>query len=445
MKHVWLGLVVAAFVLGAGRGSAQIAPKAQLRVATDPEGAMVSCDGVLQDAAPLTLKDLDAGPHLVAIEKPGYQSVRRTISLLPGQRSALDVKLEPVTGLVLIQVDPEGAEIEIGGAHRGQAPLLLTDLVIGRYRVKATANGYVARETEFQVDDRIPIAVKISLVSDSAKVTVTSSPQGATVTVNGLAKGVTPCEVDRLPSGDSKIVLTLQDYVTYSQDVRLQAGEEQKIDVVLKAMPATLSVMSTPPGVRVFVNDQLRGQTPLALDSVEPGTYTIRGELEGCEPQTTTVEIGRAQAKVVDLQMVRNVGSLELVTDPPGVKVTVDAQERGLTQAGAADAPSQVFKVDMLGVGDHRLQLSKKGFFSVDRTFSVKANEVSSVREVMKRRFIPDTVVRVKSSPGDVLVGIISRRLPNGDVEIETKPGIFKTVKADDVLSIDPLVGESKP
>ncbi len=438
-----IGTIAALLVAAAGQGQVAF-NKAQLRVVSEPDGAMVTCDGILQDATPLTLKDLEAGSHLLAIEKPGFSEVRKTISLQPGQKSALEVKLEPITGLVLIQSVPEGAEIEIAGAHKGKAPVLLTDLPLGRYRVKASANGYTTRETDFQVENRIPQQVKISLTSDSATLVVASTPAGASVTVNGLGKGTTPCSVDRLPSGDNRVVVSMKDYQPYQQDVKLQAGDEQKIDVTLKPMPSALSVMSTPPGARVFLNDKIRGQTPLVIDATEPGNYTVRAELEGYEPQSRAIEIGRAQTKVVDLTLVRNTGSLELVTDPPGAKVIVDGQDKGLTQAGAPDAPSQVMKVDLLPVGEHKLQLSKKGFYPVDRAFSVKTNAITGVREALKRKFVADTVVRLKSTPGDVVVGILSKKQPNGDVELETKSGIFRTIKAEDVQSVDPLAADEK-
>ena len=445
MKRVLGMLVTIAAVWAAATGHGQVvAGKAQLRVSSDPEGAMVSCDGILQDAAPITLKDLDAGRHLIVVEKPGFSEVRKTVPLQAGQKSALEVKLEPNTGLVLIQSVPDGAEIEIAGAHKGKAPVLVTDLPLGRYRVKASANGYISRETEFQVENRIPQQVKVTLTSDSATLVIGSTPAGAAVTVNGLSKGTTPCTVDRLPSGDNRVVISIQDYLPYQQDIKLQAGDEQKIDVTLKSVPSALSVISTPPGARVFLNEKLRGQTPLAIDTIEPGNYTVRAELEGYEPLSSSVEIGRAQTKVVDLPLVRNTGSLELVTDPAGVKVAVDGQDKGLTLPGAPDAPSQVMKVDLLPVGDHRLQLVKKGFFPVDRSFAVKTNEITAVREIMKRKFVQDTVVRMKADPNDVVVGIFTRKLPNGDVELETKPGIFKTIKAEDILSVDPLASDEK-
>ncbi len=440
-----LGMAMAMAVAGwAAAVVAQTAgAKAQVRVTSDPAGAMVSCDGVLQDATPLTIRDLDPSPHLIVVEKPGFNEVRKTLSLLPGQRSALELKLEPINGLVLIESAPEGVEIEIGGAHRGRAPLLLTDLPLGRYRLKASSTGYVTREVEFQVESRIPQKVAVELASDSAQVAIESTPPGAAVTVNGLSRGTTPCTVDRLPSGDNRIALVLADYLPFEQAVKLQAGEAQTIKVTLKPVPASLSVMSTPSGARIFVDNEVRGQTPLAIETIEPGVHTVRAELAGCESQTLTVEIGRAQAKVQDIQLVRKTGVLELVTDPPGVGVVVDGQDEGVTEPTLPEAASQVLKMDLLE-GEHRLQLSKKGFYSADKTITVKRNETVVVREVMKRKFIADTVVRTRGTPPDAVTGILSKKQPNGDVVIETKPGIFKTIKAEDVLAVDSLPPDPK-
>jgi hypothetical protein len=42
----------------------------------------------------------------------------------------------------------------------------------------------------------------------------------------------------------------------------------------------------------VFVNNQLAGSTPLALSSLPAGPATVRIELDGYQPWTTTVRVG---------------------------------------------------------------------------------------------------------------------------------------------------------
>ena len=408
---------------------------AQLRVSTLPEGAMVSCDGILYDASPVAIGNLEPGDHLISVEKPGFVPARRTVSLDAGQKAAVDVKLDPITGLILVRSTPDGAEIKVDGADRGKTPLLLTDLPVGRYRLTATAAGFVAKDIELTVENRTPQGVTVNLASDSAKLIVNSKPQGATVVVNGLTKGTTPCDIDRLPAGDNAVSITLADYVPFQQKVKLQAGDVQKIDATLSPQPASLSVISTPMGAKVFVDDVLMGQSPVVLNTIVPGTHAIRAELAGYETGTRSVDLKNRDRRVEEFQLVRNAGTLDVMTDQPGVKIMVDGAVKG-TILAAGDKPSEPLKVE-LSVGEHTLSLSKKGYSSVERTISIKKGEVLTVREMMKRNFVPDTSIRLNS--GEIAVGCLSRKLPNGDVELETQIGIFKTLKADEILSMEPI------
>lgn len=440
--QAWTALALA--ILAAASPVRGQAPGAQIRVETTPEGAMVSCDGILRDAAPVTLKGLSAGDHLIVAQKAGFQEVRRTVRVAPGETAAVALALPIMTGLFVIHSTPSGAEIEISGAHRGPTPLLVTDLPVGRYRVKASAVGYIPREVDIEVKDRIPFKVPIELVSDSAKLVISSTPAGASVVLNGLSKGVTPCTVDRVSSGNNRLVVTLQDYAPFQQDLRLEAGSEQKIDIELKPLPGALSILSTPAGAKVYMDDALRGQTPLVLDTVAAGSHTVRLELDTYETQTRTIELAKSQTKAEEFQLVRNSGSLVVVTDPAGVTVSLDGEAKGTTATGGERQPSAPLRIDPVSTGQHKVLLARKGYFTVEKIVTVERGQTVPVRESMKRKFVPDTIVRVKSGPGDAVTGCLSRKLVNGDVEIETKIGIFKTIKADDIVSVSPLVADDK-
>ena len=441
-----LGILLTACASGANNpGNAPAA--GQLRIVTDPPGATIFCDGTVQDITPLTLTGLTPGPHLIVAQKPGHEEVRQTVTLTAGQRAALELKLEPMTGLVLVDSAPTGADIEIDGGHRGTAPLLLTDLAVGKHRIVATSQGYAPRDVDLTISDRTPRKVVVELASSSARLTVTSVPPGASVTVNGTLRGTTPAEVDRLPTGESELVVESEGYFAQRQKFKLQAGDAQRIHVALKPIPATLTVLSVPPGAQVYVDEQLRKDTPVAVEGLEPGKHVVRVELEGYETDTRPLELAKAEKRTEEFRLTRNSGTLEIVTEPSGVKVFVDGKERGTTAAGTSDLLSQPLTVDLLSLGQHRLQLSRTGCFPVEKTFMVEPNKTVPLHESLKRRFIPDTIVRVGTGPSDVREGCVTRRHPNGDIELETKPGIFLTIKAAEIVSVEavPVEGAHKP
>ena len=97
-----------------------------------------------------------------------------------------------------------------------------------------------------------------------------------------------------------------------------------------------LLVRSTPPGVRVVVNGETRGTTPLALGDLSYGAYDIRFSLEGYEsqdhrlaisPDAPIAAVNAALARVVDTRTAAlGVGSIYVDTRPPGVEVWLDQQ-----------------------------------------------------------------------------------------------------------------------
>ena len=54
-------------------------------------------------------------------------------------------------------------------------------------------------------------------------------------------------------------------------------------------------MQSRPAGARVFVNDRLAGSTPLAIPGLPAGPATVRIEMDGYQPWTTTVRVGAGE------------------------------------------------------------------------------------------------------------------------------------------------------
>jgi hypothetical protein len=240
--------------------------------------------------------------------------------------------------------------------------------------------------------------------------TIGSTPPGAAVTINGLSKGVTPCKLDRLPAGENEIVVALPEYGVYRARIKLQANEEQTLDIPLKALPSVLTVISTPTGARLFVDDTLRGQTPLTLDSLEAGSHVLRAELDGHETQTRTVELNKAEKKVEGFELVRNVGVVSVMARPNGVTVLVDGVEKGAVMPASNEA---VGKLDVeLPVGTHVVSLRLKGYGSVEKRVTIHKGETVTLKEILKRVFVADT--RVTLTTGEVLTGVLGEKLPSG-------------------------------
>lgn len=435
-------------VSGCDTGTTEEVGASTIHVTSTPASADIYLYGKKVGSTPGSISNLTKGNYLVELRKTGFEPARKSISVFGGQEASLDFeKLEPVTGLVLIHSEPPGASVEIAGAHRGDTPLMLPDIALGEHRVMLTYQGYLSKEVILSVENRRPIKIKETLKSNSAVVTFSSTPAGASVIIDGIMRGTTPCTINNVQTGQVKIAMKRKGYFEYKEEVSFHSGDTYDIDAPLKPIPGGLRVVTEPPNAKVYLNNQFKGEAPVELGDLVPGDIRVRVELKGYATDSRTISIDNGSAKVEEFRMVKNSGMLEIVTQPSGVTVFVDGEEVGVTTvaAGASDAISDPIRVDLLNAGPHRVQLIKKGFLEVNRKVNVTPEEISPVRVKLERIFIPDYLIVIGDKPDDQFTGRLVKRFENGDVRLEVRPGIEQTFTADKIISQKPLKTQQTP
>ncbi|HMP76964.1 MAG TPA: PEGA domain-containing protein [Kiritimatiellia bacterium] len=421
---------------------AQRVKPAQLVVSTTPPGAEILIDGAVRGISPLTATDLAPGSYVVTARRDGFRPARRAVSLMADQRLALDLTLEEIQGLVLFTGTPEGAEVHVNNAFRGALPLFIADFPSGTHRVRVSHPGYFDKELELTVADRIPQQVQVALVPDSAALEITSQPSGANVVLNGTPRGQTPLTLERTPTGNVTLELRLAGHEPFKQDLTLRAGERQTIRAPLAPLRATLEIISQPAGGRVYVDDTYRGDTPLTLDDLPAGGRRVRVEARGHAPDARTVTLRAGEKSVEEFRLQLNSGILILTSDPAGAKVFINGRESGDTRLAATGLVSEPLQIADLPQGEHTLQLTKAGYRHTPRRFTITVGKATTLNERLVRLFVPDTEVRIGTGPSGLRTGMLRRQHPNGDIELETRPGVMEYIPADTILSRRPLARE---
>jgi len=124
----------------------------------------------------------------------------------------------------------------------------------------------------------------------SARITVISSPGGATATLDGRDSCTTPCSLDAAP-GRHSVSVVLAGYQVERRDVTLAAEREIELPiVVMRNTGGTVMLSSVPNGAAVIVNGRRTGQTTPVQLVLAPGTYSIGVEKDGRQT-TQTVEV----------------------------------------------------------------------------------------------------------------------------------------------------------
>ena len=410
---------------------------ARLRVITKPADAIIIIDGKQRGTSPITMK-LKPGKHLLIARKSAHTSHRRTINLKAGQIDTCELQLKPVNGLVLIHTDPPGADMQIDGASRGTTPLFISDLPIGHYRATFTKPGYLPKQVEIRLSKREPVKYDINLTPDTATLEIDSDPHGATVTVNGVNKGQTPCQVEKIPSGEVILEMDLRGYRHYRERLVLAAGNREHIKGILKPIPSNLKIVTIPTGARIYVNNQYSGKSPLKLKNLAAGTYHVRAEMRAYDIKTRDIHVGHAQDLTEEFRLTPNAGAIEITTEPAGVKVMLNGKTVGVTPVGddKTDRISQPLRVSLIPCGPKTMKLVKPGYFEKEVKITIERDQTFAEHYKLKRRFIPNYEIKTANS---VYRGILISVDAQHNVKLETSPGIFKTIRQNEIVSYRPL------
>jgi hypothetical protein len=165
----------------------------------------------------------------------------------------------------------------------------------------------------------------------SGRLLIRSTPDGASVSVDGHDYGKTPATVRDLSHGPHQVRVTRDGYAAQDRRVVLSSSRpSQSVNVAMVRTPApppsrsaaaaaappagtpttgraagALAVDSRPTGARVFLDGKPVGTTPLMVPSVAAGDHAIRIELDGYRPWSSSVRMVAAESNRVTASLER--------------------------------------------------------------------------------------------------------------------------------------------
>ncbi|MFA7172790.1 MAG: PEGA domain-containing protein [Kiritimatiellia bacterium] len=428
-----LPVIATLFALSTSFAQRAKEPATCLTVHSEPDGARITVNHRERGVTPLTITDLTAGRYLIRASQEGYSDSFESVSLQPGITSDVKLMLAPELGLLLVDSDPVGAEVTSKGVSLGSTPLLVTTLRPGDHRLSIALPGFQTKEINLTLNGRTPHREVVALVADSGTLNITSEPTGAEVQINGITRGKTPCEIDRIPGGSVKLAVKQDGYTPHLRDIALAAGERQQLNIELEPLPGSLKIITIPEGARVYLGNEFKGESPYNLIDIAPGSYRIRVEMAGHTPLARDIEVEKGTSRTEEFRLTRNTGILTIITAPAGATIMVDGKKAGLTEAGKADtsAVSNPLSIGDIMAGDHEIEIIRKGYAPQKRPFTITQDQTTTLQIKLVRQFIPNYEVTTTRSYYKGVVEFINEE----GIRIETAPGVSQTIPMKDVKS----------
>ncbi len=277
-----------------------------ISVESSPSGADIYFDGNYRGRAPLTINDVWPGVYTISAEMTGYRTYSTTTTVSSDVRSSVYCPLTPMNtaGALYIISSPADATVTLDGLYKGKTPLTLNNLAPDTHIVQLDLPGYYDWKSSVDVPSGGTKTVSATMnpmpVSSTGWIYVTSSPGGASVTLDGNAVGQTPgsgsLKLNAVAVGDHTVALKLPGYKSYSTRTSVSSNTVSEVSAVLEPEGASpgkgsMSVSSNPSGVNIFVDNNFVGITPLTVNDIISGTHVVTFKMDGYQDYSTNAVV----------------------------------------------------------------------------------------------------------------------------------------------------------
>jgi hypothetical protein len=213
-------------------------PVGAIRVLSNAPKARVYLDGTDLGPAPLDIKDVKPGEHVIEVKAPGYLPREERITVSAGSASVLKLDLQPAAAedsgkIKVVSPVPEAA-VFIDGARLGNVPQE-KEVPAGEHFVVVTKPGHKKFEEKVNLRAGQTITVTAEL-PEVGSLRVLSTPSGAEVEIDGVVVGVTPFNSDDIDVGPHVVKVRLPQHYEFEQQVTIQGGQRAVVTSRLDAI-----------------------------------------------------------------------------------------------------------------------------------------------------------------------------------------------------------------
>lgn len=209
-------------------------------------------------------------------------------------------------------------------------------------------------------------AVLLATVALQTRVSLSSQPSGAWVSVDGVNRGATPLMLFDLQPGLHHVKYRLNGYVEFDDFIQTNEGPVIDRSVVLEEEKGLLLLKTEPEDCFIKVDGVAAGQTPRFIGNLSvKDSHSIRISKPGYRDQVITVKFNGREPIVREEKLMLDSGVVNVLSDPVGAEVTVNGIVRGHTPLLVRDIPK----------GTATIKLKLDGFKDEVRELKMTAGE----------------------------------------------------------------------
>ena len=206
----------------------------QLKIQTKPTGATILLDGEPLGRSNATFAKVSEGTYKLILQLDGYETIEKQIVIRAAQTQDEEIKFKKLQGVARIESEPSGALVFVDNVPLGRTPTdVKREFGTGNIRVELEDYFSETREMSF---NHLPSDYNFPLRPKQGKISILSTPSGATIRVNGREVGKTPWLGQMLEGGRHTVRLSLDQFEGWSESVDIKASKSISLAPTLTAI-----------------------------------------------------------------------------------------------------------------------------------------------------------------------------------------------------------------
>ena len=206
---------------------------------------------------------------------------------------------------------------------------------------------------------------------------ITTDPQGANILIDGVEVGVTPKTIPNLETGPHNLILVYPGYERLQKRIMVEDGKTIPISEYLVPKTGSLSILSEPIGATVYLDNFVKGETPLDILELPVKDYMIRLELKDYQMLERRVTVQYAENTTQKYSLDPLPGKLNVFTSPARATIIIGGERYTSSSSGIATIE--------LPVGQYRIEISKDGYEPLEKQVSIKPNDFGTLDINLKK------------------------------------------------------------
>jgi PKD repeat protein len=269
-----------------------------------------------------------------------------------------------------------------------------------------------ARDSCTGTADRAEKLSYITVTTTLQTLTVSSTPPGAMVFIDNVAKGITPVTLKDTPIGTHQLLLRKTGFDDYTRSILIEPATPVTISATLsKSLPestippsassGSIAITSSPAGAMVVVDGTPRGTTPVILTEIPTGNHHVILSFKGYDDWNHTISVGSGQMAAINAELDATkeiTGSLVVITDPPGAEIYLDGNFKGLSPV----------TIQGLSAGLHTILLTMQEYTDNSTTIIITAGQTQKYTTGLQKIYKPSASDLLLAGGAMVLIALIA-------------------------------------